>query len=207
MITAYISLAVRGWENVPAKDIDVMLVDVPAFRRVRPPVPRSREETLSLAIWSMFGAVRSIDPAEWLSTPALTLKARLEADSSPLPVDSHHPACHREACRLMFSEAVFAISGFTRLVYHLSPIEKSTLSGHSMKNLHDTTFPRRDCGPSTLLKKAVQRMLSNVGPTPVRGEEQSDFERRTQASDILVPVAFSRSTMLDLTRTGFVTVE
>jgi hypothetical protein len=58
MIAAYISLTVKGWEDLPAQDIDVMLVDVSAFRRVRPPVPRSTDETMSLAVWSMFGAVR-----------------------------------------------------------------------------------------------------------------------------------------------------
>jgi hypothetical protein len=181
MLAAYISLAARGWENVPAKDIDVMLVDVPAFRRVRPPVPRSRDESITLAVWSMFGAVRSTDPAEWLSTPALTLQARMQADASSQPAEEgRHPACHKDACRLKLSEAVFAITGFTRLVHHLSPVKKHMLSGLSDSNLHDATFPKRECGPSTLLKSAVDRMLKYVELSPVRDEQQTDFEHRTE---------------------------
>jgi hypothetical protein len=181
MLAAYISLAARGWETVPAKDIDVMLVDVPAFRRVHPPVPRSRDETMTLAVWSMFGAVRSTNPAEWLSTPALTLQARMQDDASTKPPEEgRHPACHRDACRLKLSEAVFAITGFTRLVYHLAPVEKHVLSGLSDSTMHSATFPNRACGPSTLLKSAVERMLMHVALSPVRSEEQADFERRTE---------------------------
>ena len=181
MLAAYISLAARGWENLPATDIDVMLVDVPSFRRVRPPVPRSREETMTLDVWSMFGAVRSTNPAEWLNTPALTLRARMEADASALPVaEGRHPACHRDACRIVLSEAVFAITGFTRLVHHLSPVHKNATVGMSTEALYDATFPKRECGPSTLLRAAVARMLLHVVPSPVRGERQADFERRTE---------------------------
>lgn len=188
MTTAYITLAVRGWEDIPAKDIDVMLVDVSAFRRVRPPVKRSREETMTLAVWSMFGSVRSTDPAEWLSTPALTLKARMEADASTSVPQGRHPACNREACRLMLSDAVFAITGFTRLVYHLSPTDKSMQSQQSLESWHAATAPRRECGPSTVLKKAVERMLLYVTPSPVRGEEQAEFERRTEVCNITSPL-------------------
>ena len=58
MITAYISLSVRGWKSLPAADIDVMLWDVTAFSHNGIAPPR-KEETMALSVWSMFGQVRA----------------------------------------------------------------------------------------------------------------------------------------------------
>jgi hypothetical protein len=94
--------------------------------------------------------VRSSSPEEWLSTRAYTLDARMKADASGLPPEEgHHPACHRDACRLMLADAVFSIQGFTRLVRHLSPTAKAMQGGKSLDDFQAETFPTRACGVET----------------------------------------------------------